>query len=84
MCYRILVTEPMAEDGPDWLRANGYEVKYGRGIDCETLIEDLQDCDGVIPRLAVISDEVISRCPVTAPAWTRWTWRAAKDTVSAW
>ncbi len=63
MCYRILVTEPMAEDGPDWLRANGYEVKYGRGIDCETLIEDLQDCDGVIPRLAVISDEVISRCP---------------------
>lgn len=63
MPYRILVTEPMAEDGPDWLRANGYEVKYGRGTDAGTLIEDLQDCDGVIPRLAVMSDEVISRCP---------------------
>lgn len=63
MPYRILVTESMAEDGPDWLRANGYEVKYGRGVDPETLIEDLQDCDGVIPRLAVMSDEVISRCP---------------------
>lgn len=63
MPYRILVTESMAEDGPDWLRANGYEVKYGRGIDTRTLIEDLQDCDGVIPRLAVMSDEVISACP---------------------
>lgn len=63
MAYKILVTEPMAEDGPDWLRANGYEVKYGRGIEPKTLIEDLQDCDGVIPRLAVMSDEVISACP---------------------
>ena len=63
MSYRILVTEPMAEDGPDWLRANGYEVKYARGVDPETLIEDLQDCDGVIPRLAVMSDQVISHCP---------------------
>ena len=63
MPYRILVTEPMAEDGPDWLRAHGYEVKYGRGTDAGTLIEDLRDCDGVIPRLAVMSDEVISRCP---------------------
>lgn len=63
MSYRILVTEPMSESGPDWLRANGYEVKYGRGTDTQTLIEDLQDCDGVIPRLAVMSDEVISQCP---------------------
>lgn len=63
MSYRILVTEPMSESGPDWLRANGYEVKYGRGTDPQTLIEDLQDCDGVIPRLAVMSDEVISKCP---------------------
>ena len=63
MSYRILVTEAMSEDGPDWLRANGYEVKYGRGTDEKTLIEDLQDCDGVIPRLAVMSDAVISACP---------------------
>ena len=62
MSYRILVTEAMSEDGPDW-RANGYEVKYGRGTDEKTLIEDLQDCDGVIPRLAVMSDAVISACP---------------------
>lgn len=63
MGYRILVTEPMSESGPDWLRANGYEVKYGQGTDPKILIDDLQDCDGVIPRLAVMSDEVISRCP---------------------
>lgn len=63
MSYRILVTEPMAEDGPDWLRSNGYEVKYARDVDETTLIEDLQDCDGVIPRLAVMSDAVISQCP---------------------
>lgn len=53
----------MAEDGPNWLRDRGYEVKYGRGTDAATLIEDLQDCDGVIPRLAVMSDEVIAACP---------------------
>lgn len=63
MAYRILITEPMAEDGPDWLRAHGYEVKYARGVDAETLIADLQDCDGVIPRLAVMNDAVISSCP---------------------
>lgn len=63
MSYRILVTESMSEDGPNWLRENGYEVKYGRGTDEQTLIEDLQDCDGVIPRLAVISDTVVSSCP---------------------
>lgn len=63
MSYKILVTEPMAEDGPIWLRSNGYEVKYGRGIDEATLIEDLQDCDGVIPRLAAINDNVIAHCP---------------------
>ena len=63
MAYRILVTEPMAEDGPVWLREHGYEVKYGRGTDPKTLIEDLQDCDGVIPRLAPMSDEVLSACP---------------------
>lgn len=63
MSYRILVTEPMSEDGPDWLRANGYEVKYGSGVDEATLIADLQNCDGVIPRLAVMSDAVISQCP---------------------
>ena len=63
MAYRILVTEPMAEDGPNWLREHGYEVKYARDVDAQTLIEDLQDCDGVIPRLAVMSDEVISHCP---------------------
>lgn len=63
MSYRILVTEAMAEDGPDWLRGNGYEVKYGRGTDEASLIEDLQDCDGVIPRLAVMNDNVIAHCP---------------------
>lgn len=63
MEYRILITEPMSEDGPDWLRAHGYQVKYARGTDEETLIAYLQDCDGVIPRLAVMSDAVISRCP---------------------
>ena len=63
MVYKILVTESMAKDGPVWLKEHGYEVKYARGIEAKTLIEDLQDCDGVIPRLAVMSDDVISQCP---------------------
>ena len=58
---RILVTESMSDLGPQWLREHGYEVRYGRGIDPETLVEDLQGCEGVITRLALFTEDVISR-----------------------
>lgn len=63
MVNRILVTEAMADCGMEWLRQNGYEVRYGRGIDPETLVEDLQGCQGVITRLAEMTAEVLEKAP---------------------
>lgn len=63
MANRILVTEAMADCGMEWLRQNGYEVRYGRGTDPETLIEDLQGCQGVITRLAEMTASVLEKAP---------------------
>lgn len=63
MTNRILVTEPMSDCGPEWLRQNGYEVVYGRGIDPQTLAEDLQGCQGVITRLAEMNAAVLEKAP---------------------
>lgn len=59
----ILVTEAMADCGMEWLRQNGYEVRYGRGTTPEALIEDLQGCQGVITRLAEMTAGVLEKAP---------------------
>lgn len=58
--YTVLVTEAMSDAGMDWLRKQGVKVKYGRGIDTATLIEDIQGCQAVITRLAILNREVLS------------------------
>lgn len=63
MSFRVLIPERIADDGVKFLRQCGYEIKEGRGLDKQKLIEDLQDCDGVIVRVCVIDDEVFERCP---------------------
>ncbi|MGE4283152.1 MAG: hydroxyacid dehydrogenase [Clostridia bacterium] len=63
MAYTILIPEKVADEGLEYLRNKGYKIKMGRGLDKETLIEDLQDCDGVIIRVAVIDEEVFTSCP---------------------
>lgn len=61
MSFSLLVTESMSDIGMDWLRERGVTVKYGRGIDAETLIEDLQGCQAVITRLAVLDRTVLEK-----------------------
>ena len=63
MSYRVLIPEKIAKDGVEFLKQCGYEVKDGRGLDKQKLIEDLQDCDAVIVRVCVIDEEVFERCP---------------------
>lgn len=60
MRFTLLVTESMSDKGMDWLREKGVTVRYGRGIDKKTLIEDLDGCQAVITRLAVLDREVLS------------------------
>jgi len=63
MKYRVLIPEKVANEGIEYLKDLGYDVKMGRGIDKQTLIEDLKDCDAVIIRVAVIDEEVFKSCP---------------------
>lgn len=63
MQFRVLIPEKVADEGIDCLKQMGYEVKIGRGIDKQTLIEDLQDCDAIIIRVAAIDEEVFRGCP---------------------
>ena len=63
MSFTLLVTESMSDKGMDWLRSKGVSVRYGRGIDPATLVEDLQGCQAVITRLAVLSRDVLEKAP---------------------
>ena len=63
MSFTLLVTESMSDKGMDWLRSKGVTVKYGRGIDPATLVEDLQGCQAVITRLAVMDRAVLEKAP---------------------
>ncbi|MDR3200340.1 MAG: hypothetical protein LBT68_02675, partial [Spirochaetales bacterium] len=63
MAHTVLIPETVAQEGLDFLRQKGYEVKMGCGKDKSILIEDLRDCDAVIVRVAVIDEEVFSNCP---------------------
>lgn len=63
MSDTILIPEKVAEEGLVFLRDRGYKIKRGRGPAREVLLEDLQGCDGVIVRTAVVNEEVFRRCP---------------------
>jgi D-3-phosphoglycerate dehydrogenase len=63
MKFRVLIPEPVAKEGHDYLLERGYEIKNGRGIDKQKLIEDAQDCDAILVRVAPIDQEVFLRCP---------------------
>ena len=63
MRYTVLVTEAMSDKGMDWLREHGVDVRYGRGIDTRTLIEDLSGCQAVITRLAILDSNVLEHAP---------------------
>lgn len=63
MAYKVLIPEVVAQEGIEHLKELGYEVKIGRGTDKATMLEDLQDCDAVIIRVAVVDREMIEKSP---------------------
>ena len=63
MSFRILVSEVVTDNGLDFLRQQGYEIKRGQGLSKEQLIADLQDCDAMIMRVAKLDADVLSACP---------------------
>lgn len=58
---KVLLPEKVADEGITLLTELGYEVKIGRGLDKQTLIEDLQDCVATIIRVAKIDADVLEK-----------------------
>lgn len=63
MTHRVLISETVAQEGIDYLEEHGYQVKRGHGIDHLSLLEDIQDCDAVLVRVAIIDQEIIEKNP---------------------
>ena len=60
---KVLITEKVAKEGIQYLEQKGYTVKIGRGADRAALLEDIQDCEAVMVRVAKIDSEVFDKAP---------------------
>ncbi|MCI6756538.1 MAG: hydroxyacid dehydrogenase [Lachnospiraceae bacterium] len=60
---KVLVTEPVDEAGTNLLKAHGFEVVQGTGIEQETVIREAQGCGGILTRNARITADVMDHCP---------------------
>ncbi len=63
MKYKVLIPEPVADAGARYLRDNGYEVRFGSGTSVETLKSEIHDCQGVLARTALFSEDVMKAAP---------------------
>ena len=59
MAYTVLIPQPIAEEGKDYLRERGYEVKVGSGHTVEIIKEDVKGCDAILIRTALLPAKVL-------------------------
>ena len=57
--YKVLIPQDIMEEGKDYLRERGYEVKMGSGITVEDISRDVADCDAILARTAPFPAEVL-------------------------
>jgi len=57
--YKVLIPQDISEEGKEYLRKRGYEIKIGSGSKPSNLIKDVLDCDAIIIRTATLSSEVL-------------------------
>jgi len=59
MSYKVLLTEEIDQLGTRYLLDHGYEIKMGSGISESTVIKEIEGCDAVLTRNAVISEKIM-------------------------
>ena len=59
MAYRILIPQPIADEGLEELKKCGHEIVMGSGASEEDLIRDVTDCDAILLRTAPVTRKVI-------------------------
>ncbi len=63
MKWRILISEPVAEEALTYLKKNDIEIKHGSSLDQEVVLKELYDCDAVMVRVMKITREMMIACP---------------------
>jgi D-3-phosphoglycerate dehydrogenase len=56
---KILIPQKVSDTGIQYLKENGFEIKFGSGFDEETMMKEVVDCDGMLVRTETISAKVI-------------------------
>ena len=59
----MLIPQDIVEEGKDWLRQRGYEIKMGSGIMPADIARDVADCDAILARTASFPAEVFEAGP---------------------
>ena len=59
MGYKVLIPQEILDEGKDWLRARGYEIKMGSGITADDIARDVVDCDAILARTAPFPARVL-------------------------
>ena len=57
--YKVLIPQDIAEEGKEYLRERGYEIKMGSGSSIEEIKNDIVECDAVLIRTAPLPAEVL-------------------------
>ncbi len=83
MRWRILISEPVAEEAISYLGRNDVEVKHGTDLDQNTVQRELQDCDAVMVRVMKITREMMKVCPKLKVIAKHGTGCDSIDTVAA-
>lgn len=59
MEYKVLITEDIEQEGKDYLKNAGYEIKLADSVDEDNLACEVEDCDAILTRVAIISERVL-------------------------
>ena len=60
---RVLIPEPVASAGTDLLRAHGYEIVPGAGVDPATIARQARDSHAILARAARFDASLMDACP---------------------
>ena len=63
MAYKVLFPQDVAQQGKDYLRERGYEIKTGSGATPEAIATDVVDCDAILARTALFSAKILEAGP---------------------
>jgi D-3-phosphoglycerate dehydrogenase len=57
--YKVLIPQNVAEEGKNYLRERGYEIKMGSGVTKDDIARDVTDCDAILARTAAFPAKVL-------------------------